>query len=111
MSSRPRPLVSFDSNETTNMFSEEDIEPGASGPTIIVLTVVRTKTGLSYAKDWSVDALNRLSQAHGVHSGSIDNKEMLLALLEKSLTQSVVFEGFELQDLTKFIEVRGLNPH
>ncbi|KAG9678025.1 hypothetical protein KCU99_g2360, partial [Aureobasidium melanogenum] len=93
------------------MFSEEDSKPTASGPTILDSTVARTTTGLSYAKDWSADALSHLCQAYGVPSGSIDDKEMLLAMLEKSLTQPVVYEGFELQDLTKFIEARGLSPH
>ncbi|KAH0373220.1 hypothetical protein KCU65_g542, partial [Aureobasidium melanogenum] len=90
MSSRLQPLHSFDSNATTNMFSEEHLKPGASGPTILDLTVARAKTGLSYAKDWSADALTRLCKAHGIHSGSINDKDMLLAMLEKSLTQSVV---------------------
>lgn len=36
---------------------------------------------------------------------------MLLAMLEKSLAQPVVYEGFELHDLNKFIEARGLSLH
>ncbi|KAK6008600.1 hypothetical protein QM012_000503 [Aureobasidium pullulans] len=32
-------------------------------------------------------------------------------MLEKSLTQRVVYEGLELHDLTSFIETRGLNLH
>ncbi|KAG9599813.1 hypothetical protein KCU77_g1975, partial [Aureobasidium melanogenum] len=111
MSSQSRPLLSFDFNAVTNMFSEEDFKPGASGPTILDLTVARTNSGLSYAKDWNADTLGHLCQAHGVHLGSIDDKEMLLAMLEKSLNQPVVYEGFELQDLTKFIEARRLSSH
>lgn len=93
------------------MFSEENLQPGASGPTILDLTMARTKTGLSYAKGWSADALTRICEVHGVHPGSVDDKETLIAMLEKSLAQPVVYEGFELHDLNKFIEARGLSPH
>lgn len=69
ISSRHRRLVPFKSDAIANMFSEGNLQPGASGPTILYLTVARTKTGLSYAKDWSADALTRICEVHGVHPG------------------------------------------
>lgn len=111
MSSRHRHLRSFNVNPTANMFSEEDLTTDASGPTILDLKVAGTKAGLSYATDWSLDALTRICKAHDVHPGPVNDKETLLAMLEKSLTQPVVCEEFELQDLSKFIEARGLNAH
>ncbi|KAI5198704.1 hypothetical protein AUEXF2481DRAFT_28039 [Aureobasidium subglaciale EXF-2481] len=90
------------------MFSEEVLEPFSSGPTILDLKVARVKAALIHTNHWITNGLIGLCKVHGIHTGSVEDSELLRTMLAKSYTQAIVHEGFGLHDLINLSKARGL---